>query len=146
MGNWRGPLLDGYLGGSLPNPLARVQETKEMTPQEALDFLDGARFENYSGQIIAEHANKNKDFILCDLGCTCSEVGSKNADEYGEVLITLLNGTSAALSDLAAYQRIVSDALDGVQAELQAGAIFENVMLAVASRVALAWMEEKGNG
>lgn len=62
--------------------------------KQALDYLEGARFENYSGQIIAEHADKNKDFIVCDFTCECSEVASKNADEYGEVFVTVLNGAA----------------------------------------------------
>jgi len=63
--------------------------------QEALDYLEGARFANYSGQIIAEHEDKNKDHIVCDLTCTCSEVANKNADEYGEALVTALNAVTA---------------------------------------------------
>jgi hypothetical protein len=77
-----------------------------MTPQEALDFLDGARFANYSGQIIAEHADKNKDFILCDLTCACSEVANKNADEYGEALAVLLNGSARLRAALAPFADI----------------------------------------
>ena len=83
-----------------------------MTPQEALDFLGDARFENYSGQIIAEHANKNKDFILCELSCTCSEVASKNADEYGEVLVTLLNSVKGLLAQQGTFTRMIAEVCD----------------------------------
>jgi hypothetical protein len=117
-----------------------------MTLQEALDFLDGAHFENYSGQIIAEHANKNRDIIVCDLGCTCGEVASKNADEYGEVLVTLLNGAREAVAKLAAYRQSVIDAFQSVDEEMRGGAKFENPLLAVSSRIALAWIEEQSNG
>jgi hypothetical protein len=105
-------MFDGYKGGPLVNPLARIQENKTVTPQEALDFLGGARFENYSGQIIAEHANKNKDFILCELSCTCSEVASKNADEYGEVLITLLNSVKGLLDQQGVFTRMIAEVCD----------------------------------
>jgi hypothetical protein len=105
-------MFDGYKGGPLVNPLARIQEDKTVTPQEALDFLGGARFENYSGQIIAEHANKNEDFILCELSCTCSEVASKNADEYGEVLITLLNSVKGLLDQQGVFTRMIAEVCD----------------------------------
>ena len=45
-------IRSGYKGGPLMNPLARIQKDTTMTPQEALDYINGARFENYSGQII----------------------------------------------------------------------------------------------
>jgi hypothetical protein len=32
-------MFDGYKGGPLMNPLARIQESKTMTPQEALDTV-----------------------------------------------------------------------------------------------------------
>jgi hypothetical protein len=106
------PLFSGYKGGPLMNPLARIQKDTTMTPQEALEFLDGARFENYSGQIIAEHANKNKDFIVCELSCTCSEVASKNADEYGEVLVTLLNSVKGLLAQQGTFTRMIAEVCD----------------------------------
>jgi hypothetical protein len=66
-----------------------------MTIQEALAYLENAHFENYSGQIIAEHQETRKDYIAFDLTCTCNEVPNKVADEVGEALITLLNGARA---------------------------------------------------
>lgn len=106
------PLFSGYKGGPLMNPLARIQKDTTMTPQEALDYINGARFENYSGQIIAEHANKNKDFIVCELSCTCSEVASKNADEYGEVLVTLLNSVKGLLAQQGTFTRMIAEVCD----------------------------------
>lgn len=71
--------------------------------REALEFLEGARFENYRGQIIAHHDNKNKDFIVFDLTCVCSEVGSRNAEEMGDALCALLNGAKEALEQRDAF-------------------------------------------
>lgn len=46
-------------------------------------------------------------------------------------------------TDLGRYQKIVEDVLQGMYEEMRAGAEFENPMLAVASRIALKWMEVK---
>lgn len=79
-----------------------------MTIQSALEYLEGARFANYSGQIIAEHQEKQKDYIVCELSCTCGEIPSGSADEYGEVLVTVLNAATA-LPDLLAALKEIAD-------------------------------------
>lgn len=68
-----------------------------MTIQEALDYLEGARFVNWggSGQINAVFDDKRKDYIVCEIGCACGEIATKNAEEYGDALIALLNGAAA---------------------------------------------------
>ncbi len=110
------------------------------TVTEALEYLEGARFANYSGQIVEQKHGKDH-LIVCEIGCVCSEVEPRVADEYGEVLVTLLN--SAAL--LIKYEKVVSDVLQSVQDEMQAGAVFANPMLSVASRIALAWQAVRLN-
>lgn len=60
---------------------------------EALEYLEGARFENYSGQIVEQKDGKDH-LIICDLGCACGEVGSSRSEEYAEALVTLLNNAA----------------------------------------------------
>lgn len=78
-----------------------------MNIQEAIEYLEGGHFENCSGQIVARHEEKRLDHIVCDLTCACSEVMSKNADEAGEVLVTLLNRAMAVPDLLDALERLV---------------------------------------
>ena len=54
-----------------------------MTPQEALGHINGARFVNYSGQIIEQRDGRDR-YIVCEIGCNCSEIPGKISDEYGE--------------------------------------------------------------
>lgn len=72
--------------------------------RDALSYLEGARFENYSGQVIAEHDDKKKDYIVFDLTCTCSEVPGSNADELADMLVTVLNGAQEALKQYDALK------------------------------------------
>lgn len=81
------------------------------TLQEAIDYLQGAQFANYSGQIVEQVDGKDKT-IICDLGCTCGEIASKNADEYGEMLVTLLNGASSAAELLRDIEQWIVNGAD----------------------------------
>lgn len=84
----------GDLSIDQASPILKVLErarNTESTLHDALRYLDGARFANYSGQIIEQDRFGKDQRILFDLGCTCGEIESKNACEYGEVLVALLN-------------------------------------------------------
>lgn len=66
-----------------------------MNIQEVLDYLEGVTFENYmgGGQINALKGGK-PHYIVCEIGCACGEIASKNAGEYGDALVALLNGAA----------------------------------------------------
>lgn len=81
-----------------------------MKISEVLEYLNWPKFENYSGQVVAEHAEKRDDYIVFDLTCTCSEVANGNADEVGEVLVALLNAAAAMYGMLA--EQTTTDELD----------------------------------
>ena len=108
--------------------------------RDALGYLDGARFANYSGQIIEQGG-----LIVCEIGCACSEIAPKRADEYAEALISVLNGAREALTELDAYEQIVTDSLQSVWEEMRDGATFKNPTLAVACRIALKRIDRLNN-
>jgi hypothetical protein len=81
--------------------------------RSALEYLGGARFANYSGQVVEQDKDGRDRVILFDLGCTCGEIASKNANEYAEHLVALLNGAREALAE---NERLRS-ALDAVLEE-----------------------------
>lgn len=99
----------------------------------ALDWI--GHIDNYSGQIVQLDGSKN---ILCEFGCPhCSEVGGKNAEEYGNALTAI----ARAAREYIAYQQIVLDSFRSVDEEMRGGAVFENPLLAVSSRIALAHLD-----
>lgn len=105
------PLFSGYKGGPLMNPLARIQKDTTMTPQEALDYINGARFVNYSGQIIEQRDGRDR-YIVCEIGCNCSEIPGKISDEYGEALVTLLNSVEVLLAQQGTFTRMIAEVCD----------------------------------
>ena len=55
--------------------------------------------DNRSGQICQLDTDGKPKLILFDLGCpNCSEVASKNADELGDALVSLVNAVPALAS------------------------------------------------
>lgn len=71
-----------------------------MKIQDAIDLLGS--IDNFSGQICQIKDGK-PTLILFDLGCAnCSEVASKNADELGEALVTIVNAVPKLLADFQA--------------------------------------------
>ena len=57
--------------------------------------------DNGSGQICQLDADGKPTLILFEFGCpTCSEVASKNAEEYGNALETIFNAARAYLATL----------------------------------------------
>ena len=126
-----------------------------MQPQTSEEILQVSlalvgTLDNASGQICQMREGKPY-LLLFELGCAaCSEVAGKNADEFGEALATIVSAVPAiiterdqARADLVRYQEIVTAALDSIQDELHDGAVFENVMLATAARIALAWIDAR---
>ena len=82
-----------------------------MTPQEALDYINGARFANYSGQIVERRDGRDR-YIVCEIGCNCSEIPGKISDEYGEALVTLLNSVEALLAQQGTFTRMIAEVCD----------------------------------
>lgn len=82
-----------------------------MTPQEALKYFNGARFANYSGQIVEQHDGRDR-YIVCEIGCSCSELPGKIADEYGEALVTLLNSVKDLLTQQETFTRMIAEVCD----------------------------------
>lgn len=77
------------------HPLLRAGATKrraDMKLHDAINLL--GTLDNASGQICQMRDGKPV-LILFDLGCSnCSEVASRNADELGEALATVVNTAS----------------------------------------------------
>jgi hypothetical protein len=73
--------------------------------RDALDYL--GPLENHSGQIVETlQPPLQGQQLLCEFGCAnCSEVGTKNADEYGEVLVAIVEQARLLL---AAYEALLS--------------------------------------
>lgn len=83
--------------------------------KDALTYLDGAHFENYSGQLISTRPNGGQT-ILRELSCAnCSEIFRKSADQQGEILVTLLN-SAALVPDLLAACEAAAALIDRLEA------------------------------
>ena len=104
-------IRSGYKGGPLMNPLARIQKDTTMTPQEALDYINGARFVKNSGQIIEQRDGRDR-YIVCEIGCNCSEIPGKISDEYGEALVTLLNSVKGLIAQQGTFTRMIAEVCD----------------------------------
>jgi putative lipoic acid-binding regulatory protein len=103
--------------------------------EDALTFI--GTLDNASGQICQMKDGK-PDLLLFEFGCTnCSEVAGKNADEYGDALVRVVNMAHA----LERHRAIVSEVLQGVFEELRDGAEFENITVAIAARIELRWLD-----
>lgn len=110
-----------------------------MTIQDALNLI--GTVDNASGQICQLNAG-DPTLILFEFGCpNCSEVAGKHADDYGEALASIVNAVPALLKREEAIKAVVADVLQGVYEETRGGAQFENVTLAISSRIALRWMD-----
>jgi hypothetical protein len=65
--------------------------------------------DNSSGQICRLDPNGNPVEILFEFGCaTCSEVASKNAEEYGNALVTVFDAARALFLELRAARAVVA--------------------------------------
>lgn len=96
--------------------------------------------DSMAGQICKLNRDGKPVEILCDFGCPhCSEVASKNAEDYGSALVTIVE----AAHEYVAYQRIVTESLDAVWDEMRGGADFANPMLAVSARIALRMLDRR---
>lgn len=69
-----------------------------MAIKDALNLI--GTIDNASGQI-CQMKDEKPNLILFEFACPhCSEVASKNADEYGNALATIVNGTAALIAQI----------------------------------------------
>lgn len=92
--------------------------------REAVEWLDGATFENRAGQII-DRDRSGVETVICGLSCGyCSEID--DAGDYGDILVTLLN-TAMHLPDLIAACELVDAYFSGSVLGTQEEAIVTRV-------------------
>lgn len=71
-----------------------------MTLEDAIRIV--GTIDNASGQICQMKDGK-PDLLLFEFGCpSCSEVASKNADEYGDALVAIVNAAPGLVENLDA--------------------------------------------
>lgn len=76
------------------------------------------KIDNSSGQICQIDANGKPTMILFEFGCpACSEVGSKNSEDYGNALVTIVHAAHAysAASDASRRLRAALYGLVGAE-------------------------------